>query len=513
MSVELQLTLVAIAIAAAVGVEVAANAQLPSALGDGVAGGALLVSGAVALGVSRGRRSGALMIGTGAAWLAGTLSGGLVFVHRGPLVQLVLAYPRLWPAPWPVVAVVIAAYACALSTSAARSADVTLVLVAGVLATAAVRYRGSHGVERRARGAALAGTALIAAALTVAAIGRLSGGSLDNFSLWTYDTAIALAAVGFAADLRWGRWERAAVSELVADLGELAQPGALRDRLARTLSDPDIDLGFAHAGGYHDEFGRPLDLAADAGRTVSYAEDRGRRVAVLVHDAALLQDRRLLGAALSAARLAAGNERMLGEVRDGVAQLEASRRRLVEAAIEQRRGLEEELRTGAEHRLERVADRLLEIGAGGALTELIESVERVREDVRRFAQGIHPAVLTEHGLRPALEDSAALMPFEVAVEVPDERLPASVEVTVYFLCAEALANIAKHAGAFRVQINVRRTEAGIDATVADDGGGGADLMAGTGLRGLRDRIAALGGTLTVDSPPGVGTTLHARIPI
>jgi signal transduction histidine kinase len=160
-----------------------------------------------------------------------------------------------------------------------------------------------------------------------------------------------------------------------------------------------------------------------------------------------------------------------------------------------------------------VTDRLRDIGADGALTELVESVERAREDVRRFAQGIHPAVLTEHGLRPALEDAAALMPFDVSVDAPAERLPASVEATVYFLCVEALANIGKHAAATGAQIVVRRSGAAIDATVADDGGGGADLSAGTGLRGLADRIAALGGTLALDSPPGVGTTLHARIPI
>jgi signal transduction histidine kinase len=201
------------------------------------------------------------------------------------------------------------------------------------------------------------------------------------------------------------------------------------------------------------------------------------------------------------------------EVRAGIEQLEASRRRLVEAAIEQRRALEQELRTGAERRLGEVRDRLRAVDGAPGLDGLGQSVEAAREDLRRFAQGVHPAVLTEHGLRVALEESAALMPFEVTVDVPGERLPASVEVTIYFFCAEALTNAAKHAGATRARVMVRRFEDALEATVSDDGVGGADQAAGTGLRGLADRIAALGGTLAIDSPAGAGTTLNVSVPI
>jgi signal transduction histidine kinase len=507
--------LVLAAIAVAVAVELATAAASPVAIGDGVAGGALLGAGAVALGAERGRASGALLMATGAAWLAGTLDGGLVFLHRGLLVHLVLAYPRLWPGSRPVAAVIAGGYLCALITPLARSAGVTLALAAALALTAAVRARAAAGVERRARSTAVAAAGAIGAALTVAAAGRLAGGSLDSFALWSYNAAVALTAVGLGADLRWGRWTHAAASELVGDLGELGRPGALRDRLARTLGDPDLALGYRTAGGYADEAGRRVEPPPAGGqRSAAYVEDAGERVALLVHDASLLDDRRLLDAALSAARLAAANERMQGEVRAGIVAIEASRRRLVEAAIEQRQALEAELRTGAEHRLAAVTDRLSAIpDEGGSVTALVDSVERAREDLRRFAQGIHPVVLTEQGLGPALEEAAAMMPLEVVVDAPAQRLPASVEVTVYFLCTEALANVGKHASATRVEIAVRRTKASVDATVQDNGRGGADLARGTGLRGLADRIEALGGSLALHSPAGEGTCLRASIPI
>jgi len=513
-STRIQAALVAVAIVAAVAVELSVSARLPEAVGDAVAGAALLGAGAVAAVTRRGRGSGALLVAGGVAWFAGTLWPALVFIHRGLLVHLVLAYPRLWPRSLPAAGIIAVGYVCALVTSAARSAEISLALAGGVGLAALVRHGSAAGVERRARATALAGAAAIAVALTVAAFGRLAGGSLDDFSLWAYDTAVALTAIVLAADLRWGRWEHAAVSELVTNLGELERPTALRERLARTLADPELQLGFAAADGFADEAGHPVAVPQPGGRrAASYVQEGGRNVAVLVHDASLLDDRRLLAAALAAARLAAANERMQDEVRAGIAQLEASRRRLVEAAIEQRRSLEEELRTGAEQRLEAVRQRLLAVGGDGALTELVDSVERAREDLRRFAHGIHPAVLTEHGLRAALEESAALMPFDVAVDAPDGRLPASVEVTVYFMCTEALANVAKHAAASRVQIEIRHTDDAVVATVRDDGGGGADLALGSGLRGLADRIAALGGRLDVDSPAGAGTRLRASIPI
>ena len=521
MSKRRTISLGAAAIALAAACEWASGASLPAAAGDGAAGAALLGAGVAAMGVTRGMRSGALMVTCGVAWLAGTLWGALVFVHRGPLVQLVLAYPRLRPGSRVAATVIGAAYVCAVIAPLARSNAVTVALVVAVIAAALVRQRAAAGAERRARAAASAAAALIAAALAVAAVSHLEGGRLESFALWGYDAAVALSAVGLAADLRWGRWTRAAVAELVADLGTLERPGALRDRLARALGDPGLALGYRAPGdnGYADEAGRPLPLPTrHQERSVTYVDDGGQPVAVLVHDRALLDDPQLLAAAASAARLAASNARLQGEVRAGVAQVAASRRRLVEAGIEQRRRLEEELRVGAERRLAAVAGRLARLIAAhdvarrDSLADVAAGVERARDDLYRFAQGIHPAILTEHGLAAALAEAGARMPVRVAIDVPPGRLPPSVEATIYFLCMEALANVGKHAAASQVRIRVRHREASVEVTITDDGRGGADPTGG-GLRGLTDRIEALGGRLEVDSPEGGGTRLEATIPV
>ena len=501
---------VAIAAVAAVAIEVVAAAPVPVAIGDAAAGAALLAVGALTLTTPRGRATGALLLLTGALWLGGTLWGGLVFLHRGPLVHLVLAYPQRWPRSRVSGIVIVSGYACAIVTPVARSPEATIALAVALVVTAALRHGTAGGVERRARAAALAAAVLLGSALALAAVGRLAGGSIDDFALWSYNVAVTLTAIGLGADLLWGRWERAAVSELVADLGAFERGGALRERLARTLGDPDLLLGFARGDGYADEAGRAVSPFPQEGRAVSFVEDGGRPVAALVHDAGLLADERLLATALAAVRLGAANERMLAEVREGVKQLEGSRRRLVEAAIDQRRAIEQELRAGAERRLDEVAGRLRAVGG---LDELVGDVEQAQEELRRFAQGIHPVVLTERGLLPALSESAALMSFDVGVVAPAERLPPSVEVTIYFLCVEALTNIGKHAAAGRASIRVEQRDGTVEVTVEDDGVGGAALDRGTGLRGLADRIAALGGALDVHSPEQGGTRLHARIPI
>jgi signal transduction histidine kinase len=144
-----------------------------------------------------------------------------------------------------------------------------------------------------------------------------------------------------------------------------------------------------------------------------------------------------------------------------------------------------------------------------AMVELKASLAELRE----LARGIHPAVLTERGLEPALHALASRAPVPVAVESDGEhRLPAPVEVAAYFVVAEALANVAKYAQATEATVAVRRTNGCVTVEVTDDGIGGADAAQGSGLRGLGDRVAALDGTLSLDSPPGHGTRLHVEIP-
>ena len=204
-------------------------------------------------------------------------------------------------------------------------------------------------------------------------------------------------------------------------------------------------------------------------------------------------------------------------------ELAASRARIIEAGDAERRRLERNLHDGAQQRLVavslalRTCERMLAAGnpqanelLGRAKAELTGALEELRE----LARGIHPAILTDHGLVPALEALAerASLPVEISARL-DPRLPEPVEVAVYYIVAEALTNASKHARASHVNVLVCRSNGSALVEVSDDGVGSADLRGGSGLRGLRDRVEALGGELGVESPAGAGTTLTARLPV
>jgi signal transduction histidine kinase len=205
-----------------------------------------------------------------------------------------------------------------------------------------------------------------------------------------------------------------------------------------------------------------------------------------------------------------------------VEELRASRARIVEAGDAERRRLERDLHDGAQSRL--VALALLLRAArrragddpdlGALLDRAQEELQTSLEELRELARGIHPAVLTDRGLEPALEALTARVPVPVSLQVEgEERLPEPVESAAYFVVSEALANVAKYANATQATVAVRRANGSVTVEVIDDGVGGADASGGSGLRGLADRLAALDGTLRLDSPAGHGTRLHAEIPV
>jgi PAS domain S-box-containing protein len=204
-------------------------------------------------------------------------------------------------------------------------------------------------------------------------------------------------------------------------------------------------------------------------------------------------------------------------------ELAASRARIVTAGDVERRRLERNLHDGAQQRLVALALALRLAGAklesdraaardilAGAGEELALALEELRE----LARGLHPAILSDRGLRAAVEMLATRAPVPVEVaDVPDERLPAPVEAAAYYLIAEALTNVAKYAHASAVRVRVAAEDGRVLVEVADDGVGGADPAAGSGLRGLADRVEALGGSLAVESARGGGTSLRAEIPV
>jgi PAS domain S-box-containing protein len=203
-------------------------------------------------------------------------------------------------------------------------------------------------------------------------------------------------------------------------------------------------------------------------------------------------------------------------------EIRASRARIVAAGDEARRRLERNLHDGAQQRLVslslslRLAQskvRTDPVTAGAVLEAAREELAAALDELRELARGIHPAVLTDRGLSAALEALATRSAIPVEIETPDEELPGPVEAAAYYVIAEALANVAKYAGASHATVRVHHNDACAVVEVADDGVGGADASAGSGLRGLADRVEARGGTLAVDSPPGGGTRVRAEIPL
>jgi signal transduction histidine kinase len=249
-------------------------------------------------------------------------------------------------------------------------------------------------------------------------------------------------------------------------------------------------------------------------------EREGQPVAVLVHDPAVLEDPGLLEAVTSAAQLAAANAQLQAEVQARVEELAVSRRRILQARDEERRRLERRLHEGAEARLRELATTLRR-GQGSASGEQTrdqiahaeEQLGGTREELGRLAQGLHPRVLAEHGLADALAVLAKDLPLPVEIKVTGTQLPEQVAAAAYFVCAEALANVAKHAAASHAAVAVTVSEGRVRIEIADDGVGGAHHRRGSGLRGLADRVETLGGTLQVQSVPGRGTHLAAEIPL
>ena len=202
--------------------------------------------------------------------------------------------------------------------------------------------------------------------------------------------------------------------------------------------------------------------------------------------------------------------------------LSASRARLVKAGDEQRRKLERNLHDGAQQRLVslaltlRLARRQIETdpsAVSASLEAAAKELDLALEELRELARGLHPAALTEQGLGPALEAVAGRLPVDITISAPPDRLPENVEATVYYIVLEALTNVAKHASADSAKVTVSLDGATLRFEVTDDGRGGADPSAGSGILGLRDRAEAIGGTLFVISPPGQGTCVTAQIPL
>ncbi|TWP50818.1 sensor histidine kinase [Lentzea tibetensis] len=522
---------------------------------SGVSGSLFLLAGLVAHLRRPANRTGLLMMVVGVAFFAEDLqlstdpavfTAGLLFAHASTpaITHLVLAFPdgglRSRPAKILAISTYVVVYGYALLNALVHDWTVigrpeNLLLVAdhpdiarlledvlnvvGALIAAAVvvmlaqRFRTAPPTIR----AALAPVLLIALIGGIASLAGNTVGSLHPLYpvlAPIYRIAFCAWPLAFLVGALWTRPRRAVIADLLIAARRPDSLEGLRDTLAVALRDPSLQLGRWQPDQqeFVDADGRPVGAG-------TVLDDRdGRPLGALSRREVPWEDARTAEAVAALAALVLDNQRLAAEAGARLAEVRASRARLVTAADDERRRVERDLHDGAQQRLVVVAlgiqlarERADDPELAALLADTAEGVTAAITELRELARGIHPALLAESGLGPAIAELATRSPLPVELSVDDlPRLPATVEATAYFVVAEALTNVLKHARATaaRVQLSLRGNALSVEVT--DDGVGGAQVRDGSGLAGLRDRVRALDGELTVRD--AAGTAVVAEIP-
>lgn len=540
---------------------------------DVVPGLCLLVAGAVAWQRRPDTRIGLAMMLAGVAWYSGTLTAtmnpsidriGYAFqgYYDGILAWLVLAYPTGRLLTRNARLVVAAVFGVLVARTAFRflvfrtNADFDFAQAAEIdryVAEATIRDTGdaifgvliaclmavvltlllrrialdSTPARRIAWPMVIAGVAVAAGVVVKVVALAVATNADQRFDAWALGDIVTAAsggavAIAFLVGLVRGRLARQSVADLVLELETGEGRPALRDTVARALRDPSVELLYpGPAGAYLDATGSERQLPKDPDRGMTRIEAGGRTLAVLVHDPAIQEQPELTRSVIAAVRLAIENERLAAEVRAQLDEVRASRARIVSAGDAERRRIERDLHDGAQQRLVTLALRL-QMARAAAQPESPEAaamleagtseLEAAIRELRELARGLNPSALETDGLRGAIAALAERTPIPVAVNVTDERFHVDVETGAYFVVAEALTNVVRYARATGAAVEVAASNGVVRVQISDDGVGGADPGAGTGLRGLHDRVAALGGTFTVESPAGGGTAVRAELP-
>ena len=483
-------------------------------------------------------RTGLLTAAAGIAWFIGNFShaplapvawvaGQLVFLHRAVLMHAVLTLPtgRIG-SRIQMIAVVggYIAWLTPLTASVPVAVVATGVLFVGVAAADLV---AAARPARRMRTIALFAAAASSLAYILAAVAHaaIPSGAADAATLLGDEAAILVAAVATLIGVLLPRMQVGRVTDLVVELSE-SRSGVLEDELGRALGDPSLRIGYWHpaSNAYLDASGQVLPLPTPAERrALTPVEVDGRPAAVLVHAPAILESEELSDSVRTMARLAAANVQLRADLLDQLAEVRASRRRLLTAEDAERSRLGRRVDDVAAQRA-RALGRVLSQAATNAATHGDDAgAQRLKHaglvlqgatlDLEGLAQGLHPRRLTGAGLSAALRKMAAESPISTEVVAAVEDLPEPVELALYFVGAEGLSNVIKHSRASRASVSVRRRDGDVVMEIADDGIGGADLTAGSGLQGIADRVEAVGGSLEVRSSEGAGTQLTAAIPL
>jgi signal transduction histidine kinase len=393
----------------------------------------------------------------------------------------------------------------------------------GAMSIVAIDYSG-RPPRTRTPFVLLAGGWWVASLMLVSLAERTGRGVTDAaFVSAVYPLGVAVPGGILAVGALWRRHRRSSLTDALLHLADVAQSTprarrAVRDGLAAALGDPQVEVFFATGSsgpGWIDELGRPAAVRDATGRRRSTAvtiDDQD--VALIVHDAELADDPRLVESIRAATTLAATNVRLRAQLVAEVDQLTNSRIRMASAAEEARETLAARIRAGAAAHLSRVDELLAPIGQlddadGASATERRAQLAEARRELVSLAAGLGPAALVELGLDRAIVALAlGLIPVRATVaDIPDELV-----ATVYLVCAECVSNVLKHANASQLRIEISSSAVSVTAVVTDDGCGGAAPDDGSGLRGVIDRVERLGGTVGIRSGRG-GTQVTAVIPI
>ncbi|HET9995971.1 MAG TPA: hypothetical protein VFQ17_00570 [Nocardioides sp.] len=462
----------------------------------------------------RARPTSVLLVSAGATWLLAGWLAPLLFWHRALVAHAILAYPGWRPPSLVSRAVVAIGYVTAVFLPAALL-DEWVTIGSGVALAGAAAYdlRGTRGRIRHQRRVEVFAAGLLAAALVLGATARLlAERDLSVPTLLAYELTLVLAALVVSMGMAPPR--APALADVVIDLGKTGQD-VLREEIARTLRDPDVRIGYwdVDAKRYVDAAGQPVTSGTD-GRVGLEVRRDGRPFALLALEPELARDSQVVASIETATRIRVVNARRQTEVLDQVSEIEASRRRLLLAADDERQRLELELRRGLVGRIEDLRSRIQEL-AGPArsphLSRGLEQVTRTLDDLSDVAAGLRPRDL-DLGLPVALGRLAAHAPVRVQVVGAPGGLAADVELTLWYLSTEAISNCAKHAPGATLMIGFQQSGDTLRAELVDDGPGGATLQDCGGLRGLADRVESLGGSFTLESDPS-GTRLVVGLPL
>jgi signal transduction histidine kinase len=508
--------LVAIAIGVLVGLAIRADAAAPHASPwlttlDLATGLAFVVAATIARGSSAERW---LMAVVGVAWLTASFLPAARSLHQAVLVVSLVAFPAgrvRGLSRWLLACLAVPVgfgLLPQIGVAAVFALVALLLLVEGRRDTAT----GYPTV------AAIAVAAVLGASWSVS---RLRAEAFDpSLALVGYELVLLAVAAVFpvatqAVIRSWARLaDRLLAGERLAGLEGFAVV------LGRVLSDPSVRVFRWHDAnaGYVDERGRPVPTGGGERRWLTVVDADGP-VAVVAHQSPALDDPATAEAVTAAVRLALRHERLQHEQQQQLAELEASRARIVAAADRERERAAAQLREDVGVSLELAEGELSAVRSIARDSAVVESLDIVvgelvaaQTEIVELVAGVPAAQLGSGKLQEALQALAQRSPVPVAVTVAsDVASGQDTEATLFYVCSEALANAVKHADAKRIGITVRRIDGAMEAVISDDGRGGADAS-GSGLRGLADRLAARSGRLRVESPPGAGTTVTAVVP-